>query len=69
MRQLVGSCFFKITLYDLEYILLSLRIRVKISEVESVAGVAEEAARAEEHNQDGGPHHEARQEPGPNIFR
>ena len=56
-------------MYDLEYILLSLRIRVKISEVESVAGVAEEAARAEEHDQDGGPHHEARQEPEPNIFR
>ena len=54
---------------DLEYILLSLRIRVEVSEVESVSGVAEEAASAEEHDQDGGPHHEARQEPGPNIFR
>ena len=56
-------------MYDLEYILLSLRIRVEVGEVESVAGVAEEAAGAEEHDQDGGPHHEARQEPGTNIFR
>ena len=56
-------------MYDLEYILLSLRIRVEVGKVESVAGVAEEAAGAEEHDQDGGPHHEARQKPGPNIFR
>lgn len=47
----------------LENILLSFFICVKVGKVESVPRVTEESTEAKEDNQDGGPDHEAGQEP------
>ena len=47
----------------LENILLSFFICVKVGKVESVPRVTEESTEAKEDNQDGGPDHEACQEP------
>ena len=51
-----------LTVY-LKNILLSLFISVQIGSVESVARVAEEASKTKEDNENGGPDHEACQEP------